>query len=186
MSCWLCMHGCDFLWWGGSLDLCTKHSASGHLKRFMRGINELAGLVRGEPSIPPPLESLTNGPSPSSSVPPTKQQVGMWVHCTASHLGRVPLPCLSPQEPAVLLTTLQQLPVPNPNRASQEESILLQNGGGRPRTDSDQVPQPRQDSTGQTTFSGGSSRTKNLVEQQRGTSRYSSTLLCVESLVYNV
>ena len=166
--------------------MCTKHSASGHLKRFMRGISQLAGLVRGEPSIPPPLESLTNGPSPSSSVPPTKQQVGMWVHCTVSRLGRVPLPCLSPQEPAMLLTTPQQLPVPNPNRASQEESILLQNGGGRPRTDSDQVPQPRQDSTGQTTFSGGSSRTKNLVEQRRGTSRYSSTLLCVESLVYNV
>ena len=172
----LCMHGCNFLWCGKVLTVCTKHSASGHLKRFMRGISELSGLVRGEPSIPPPLESLTNGPSPSSSVPPSKQQVGMCVHCTVSCLERVLFPVCPLQEAAVLLTTPQHPPVPNPKRASQEESILLQNGGGRP----DQAPQPRQDSTGQTTFSGGSSRTKNLVEQQRGTSRYGPTLLCVQ------
>ena len=60
-----------------------KPSVSGHLKQFMRGISELARLASSEPSIPPPLESLTNGPS---SVPPNKQQVGTCVHCAASCL----------------------------------------------------------------------------------------------------
>ena len=98
--------------------------------------------------------------------------------CTLCSKLSVKVTSLSPQEAAVLLTAPQQLPVPNPKRASQEESILLQNGGGRPRSDSDQPPRPRQDSTGQTTFSSGSSRAKNLVEQQRGTSRCSSALSC--------
>lgn len=103
--------------------------------------------------------------------------------CTLRSKLSVKVISLSPQEAAGLLTAPQQLPVPNPKRASQEESILLQNGGGRPKTDSEQAPRPRQDSTGQTTFSSGSSRAKNLIEQQRGTSRYSSTLSCTKCTV---
>ena len=67
-----------------------------------------------------------------------------------------------------------------PKRASQEESTLLQNGGaheGRPRADSDQAYRPRQDSTGQNTYSAGSSfsRMRSLLEQQMGISRYGFT-----------